>query len=135
MQCPKCGYVMDDFAVECARCKRLAENQPASPAPPPEPPPPPPEAVAQPAVPLQHEWTWKKPSPLASAGYLFAAISLFFLPILFAPIAILMGILALAIHQDTKNGTAAILLAVVCFGLGLVASALLGAMIFQPPWR
>ena len=40
MECPKCGYQLDDFTTECPRCARLAQQ--AADAPPPLPPGPPP---------------------------------------------------------------------------------------------
>jgi len=33
MQCPKCGYLMDAFAVECPRCAQTAAQAPAQPQP------------------------------------------------------------------------------------------------------
>jgi hypothetical protein len=42
MDCPKCGYAMSEFDVDCPRCKRMAaeanQAQAAAPPPPPEPP-------------------------------------------------------------------------------------------------
>lgn len=30
MECPKCGYVMEPFATECARCQKMASNATAT---------------------------------------------------------------------------------------------------------
>lgn len=48
MDCPKCGFVMSDFDVECPRCKRMREKAAKEPSPAAAPPPPPPPAMAPP---------------------------------------------------------------------------------------
>ena len=35
MECPKCGYLMDEFTKECPRCARMAAQAAAAPRPPP----------------------------------------------------------------------------------------------------
>lgn len=40
MMCPKCGYAMSDFDIECPRCKRLEQQAQQQAAVPPPPPPP-----------------------------------------------------------------------------------------------
>jgi hypothetical protein len=40
MDCPKCGYAMSDFDVDCPRCKRMEEAPSAALSRPPPPPPP-----------------------------------------------------------------------------------------------
>lgn len=36
MECKKCGYIMDEFTMECPRCKRLASERPQQTAQPPQ---------------------------------------------------------------------------------------------------
>lgn len=53
MDCPKCGYVMSDLDVECARCKRLGEKGAKEPPRAVEAPaPPPPVAPPTPSIPI-----------------------------------------------------------------------------------
>jgi len=64
MQCPKCGYAMDDFAVECERCKRM--GQPAQQA---EPEPPLQSApLPQPASDAEHPASAGATAPSAAAA-------------------------------------------------------------------
>lgn len=50
MECPKCGYAMSDFDIECPRCKRLEQRTQKQPTTVPPPPPPPQSPAEQPKV-------------------------------------------------------------------------------------
>ena len=81
MECPKCGFMMDAFTVDCPRCTRLGKAAPAAP-PPHAPQPAMPQVAVQPA-PVSIDEPTARPSTcglhivaffLPLVGFIIAAI-------------------------------------------------------------
>lgn len=94
MDCPKCGFVMSDFDVECPRCKRMGENA-GKQAPPAAVPPPPPPVGPPPVSAVDEAFTTIIPvrNGAALTAYYLGLFSL--LPLLgtaMAVIAIVLGV-------------------------------------------
>ena len=63
---------------------------------------------------------------LLGVGGVFCAISLLFLPVVFAPLALLLGVVV-ALKYDTKNGQILIAAAVICGFVGAAVGFLVAA--------
>jgi hypothetical protein len=130
MDCPKCGYAMTSFDVDCPRCKRQAEE--AAKKPPPQPvavaaaPTPP----AQPGPPPSSGVTLESIIPVrngnALAAYYLGLFSGFpGLGLIMGPAAILLGRrgLAFARQYPKVKGTVHARIGIVCGWIGSAINA------------
>ena len=104
MYCSECGSVIREKAEVCPECG----------------------VRVQPAQASTEELTDQQQTYMKVAlatGALFCAISLVLLPIVFAPLALLLGVVV-ALKYDTKNGIILMVAAVICGFIGAAVGVL-----------
>jgi hypothetical protein len=107
--CSECGSIISEKAEVCPECGVRVDGQPEADA----------ELTAQ---------QQKYMKVALAVGGVFCAIALIFLPIVFAPLAFLLGVIV-ALKYDSQNGIILIAASLVCGFIG-VAFGFLVALLF-----
>jgi hypothetical protein len=130
--CPVCGALVEDSASFCARCGsplQPLQQQPVVPPTPSQPGPRPSAPTYQP--PLMSPPLRTAPRSYAIFGYVSAVLSLFFIPEIFGPAAILLGAYLWRMERGSR-GLNIVILGIVCMLIGIYFTALFALIDLVP---